>query len=232
MTWRPESDPASDASQHPAARVARENAAAAGSQPAIPVMPEPSVDPEAATSPEAPEAAETRPAPADDRPSTSPREGGATQAREASDARTTPRKPQSNLLTAAGWLLAAGLGTAWMASSLRGAPPSPDSSAEIPRAVLARPLGIVPDAVPIEPQTPNQTSSARLDQLESNAVRLRSDLGQRDSELRELRSAVEELTAALAEAADDAAYSARERVLLHEELEAALLLLGTSEADR
>ncbi len=119
-----------------------------------------------------------------------------------------------------------------MASSLRDTPPSPDSSAEVPRDVLARPLGIVPDATPIEPEKPNQTSSARLDQLESNAVRLRSDLGQRDSELRELRSAVEELTAALAEAADDAAYSARERVLLQEELEAALLLLGTSEADR
>ena len=230
MTWRPESDTTSDASQHPAARVARENAAAAAAQPAIPVTPDSSVEPE--PDPPAPETAETQLDPRDDQPRTSATEEVVTETMEASKYRMTRQGPRPNPLNAAGWLLAVGLIVAWFASSSLEAPSNPTPNTANSPDVLARPLGVVPDVAAIDQEDAIETSESRLDQLETETGRLRSDLALRDSELQNLRSTTKALADALEEAADDAAYSARERILLHEELEAALSLLEAADPGR
>jgi hypothetical protein len=108
----------------------------------------------------------------------------------------------------------------------------PNSNALSTTEFFGRPVGVSPDAESIDRSEAIRISESRVGELESETAELRLDLGLRDSELQSLRSTSGNLTAALAEALEDAAYTARERVLLHEELEAALSLLEAAHADR
>ena len=59
---------------------------------------------------------------------------------------------------------------------------------------------------------------------------LRAASLRRDTELLKFQSVIEDLTITLEKAQDDAAYMARERVLLRDELEAVISLLEAADA--
>ena len=232
MSWRPDRDPSSRDSQHPAAKVAEENAAAANAQPSIPVALEPAVEAEVAVMPKAPQATENHTDLTEPPPKAEPTEMARPTSAQPTTSRALDRTARLSPLAAAGWLLAAGLSVAWVASSMRDVPPMPNSNALSTTEFFGRPVGVSPDAESIDRSEAIRISESRVGELESETAELRLDLGLRDSELQSLRSTSGNLTAALAEALEDAAYTARERVLLHEELEAALSLLEAADADR
>ena len=262
MSWRPEGDPAHHDSQHPAARVARENAEAANTQPSIAVatLPVPEteahVEPdESPASPERqPEGQETRldlPAPLSTPASTHAPTQTSTQASTQTPTHAPPqdqveitttapppdagamnRTPRSSTRAAAGWLVAFGLILAWSVSSMNNitATSTPASSEEIPANIQARPLGSPQDLPPRASEEATPTALSQRPQLEAEMADLRAASLRRDTELLKFQSVIEDLTITLEKAQDDAAYMARERVLLRDELEAVISLLEAADA--
>jgi hypothetical protein len=230
MSWRPEGDSTTNDSQHPAARVARENAAAAHAQPSIPVTPPSAVEVEAARTPKSTESTETRPVAPVGSSTTAPQEAKEPATIPSSESRRKSGSWRSNPLAAAGWLVAIGLSGIWAVSNMYDTPRASTLSGTAPADVFARPLGDLPTVLPSEEPGGNRSLNARVDELEAEATKLRASLVLGDVELLTLRSAIEEMAATIAIARDDAAYTARERVLLQEELEAALSLLKASDA--
>jgi len=254
MSWRPEGDPAHHDSQHPAARVARENAEAANTQPSIAVatlpVPETEAHVEPDESPASPEGQETRldpPAPLATPASTHASTHASTQTPTHAppqdqveitttapppDAGAMNRTPRASTRAAAGWLVAFGLMLAWSVSSMNNitATSTPASSEEIPANIQARPLE-TPQDLPLrasEEATP--TALSQRPQLEAEMADLRAASLRRDTELLKFQSVIEDLTITLEKAQDDAAYMARERVLLRDELEAVISLLEAADA--
>jgi hypothetical protein len=230
MSWRPEGDSTTNDSQHPAARVARENAAAAHAQPSIPVTPPSAPEVESAMAPESTGTTETRPVAPVGSSTTAPQEAKEPATIPSPESRRKSGSWRSNPLAAAGWLVAIGLSGIWAVSNMYDIPRASTLSGTAPADVFARPLGDLPTVLPSEALGANRNLNARLDELEAEATKLRASLVLGDVELLTLRSAIEEMAATIAIARDDAAYTARERVLLQEELEAALSLLKASDA--
>ena len=144
------------------------------------------------------------------------------------------RTPRSSTRAAAGWLVAFGLILAWSVSSMNNitATSTSASSEEIPANIQARPLGSPQDLPPRASEEATPTALSQRPQLEAEMADLRAASLRRDTELLKFQSVIEDLTITLEKAQDDAAYMARERVLLRDELEAVISLLEAADAKK
>ena len=142
------------------------------------------------------------------------------------------RTPRVSTRAAAGWLVAFGLILAWSVSSMNNitATSTSASSEEIPANIQARPLGSPQDLPPRASEEATPTALSQRPQLEAEMADLRAASLRRDTELLKFQSVIEDLTITLEKAQDDAAYMARERVLLRDELEAVISLLEAADA--
>ena len=208
MTWKPDADANDRNSQHPAARVARENVDAAINQPSIPAIQSPTAD-AVLTDPGATLVTEETPC---DEPEAIPETAAAPEAIAPAHAplhaspEATPAAPSSPApsasgtirVAAAGWIVAVLIAFGWLIASNRSTiPPAPKTAA-----------GVSPAETPISTNADTEAImglEAAIVDLEFGAAGASARISALEAEVEEARS--------------DATYLNRERSLLQAELE-------------